>query len=165
MGSSHLECIQQAQKCVSVCVDVAWMCHKLFFVHFTHTLSTKHDGIFIPAATSPTKMPTWSPPQSRRLPLQPCHTPATLQHSIDATLQHSIDATPITSASIATAKTTGLVVCCVFTSLLAFFLLLCCPLSHELVLSPQPTATLRGRHCPPPAAKSAKTEAMVDSLI
>jgi hypothetical protein len=71
-----------------------WMWHGYgtthFLVHFTHALSTKHDGIHIHATMSPIK-------KLLRLPLQ--------SHHSTATLQHSSEATPIVSASIATAKT------------------------------------------------------------
>jgi hypothetical protein len=119
-----------------------------FLTHFTHALSTKHDGIYIPVTTPPIKKLLWSPPH---LPPQPCHTPETL----------SSNATLIVRASIATAKTMQKIGWCVFTHSLVHFWLLCCPLSHEPVLSPQPRDTLRVHHCPPLAAKSAKTEAMV----
>jgi hypothetical protein len=56
-----------------------------FLVHFTHALSTKHDGFYIPAATPSIKMPLRSPPQS---------------HHSTATLQYSIDVVPIMSMAI-----------------------------------------------------------------
>jgi hypothetical protein len=52
-----------------------------------------------------------------------------------------------------------------FKHLLAHFWLLCCPLTHKLILSPKPTDTLRGYHCPAKTAKTAKTETMVSFFI
>ena len=90
-----------------------------FLAHFTHALATKHNGICIPA-TTPLPMP-WLAPWVLPLPLlQPCHTTATVQHSNNATL--------ITRAIIATAETMQMVGCCVFTCLLAHFLLTVLPL-------------------------------------
>ena len=44
-------------------------------------------------------------------------------------------------------KENGWLLC--FYAFTCSFWVMCCPLSHKLVLSPQPTETLRGHHCPP----------------
>ena len=125
-----------------VCVGMVWIWHKPFF-------GTLHSMRFT------SLLPCLQLKSYHSHCHGCCHSPTT------ATLQHSGNATHITRASIATAKTTQKVGCCIFMQLLAHFWLLCCPLSHELNLSPQPTNTLRGHSTPHPAAKPAKTEAMV----
>ena len=125
-----------------------------FLVHFTHALTSKHDGICIPATTAPLlprSVPwllPWLPPW---LPLQPYHTTTTIQHSNNATL--------ITHTIIATPKTMQIVGCCVFKFLLAnFYYSLFCPYLHKLMLSPHPTDTLRGHNCLPPNKKKQQRE-------
>ena len=124
-----------------------------FLVHFTLALTTKHDGICIPATTPRMKKPLpWSAPWLLPWPpLHPCHTTATLQHS--------------NSAIIATTKILRMAGCCVFTFLLAHFCSLCCPCLHEFMLSPHPTCTLRGHNCLPRTKKTAKKEATVSFFI
>ena len=118
-----------------------------FLVHFTCALTTKHDGICIPA-TTPLLLPQSAPLLLPWPPLQPRHTTATLQHSNNTTL--------ITRAIITTAETMRMVGCCVFTWLLTHFCSMCCPYLHKLMLSPHPTDTLRGHDCLPLNKKQQK---------
>ena len=125
--------------------------------HFTHALTTKHDGICIPATTPPL-LPQSVPWLLPWPPLQPRHTTATLQHSNNATL--------ITHAIILpTAETKQMVGCCVVTCLLAHFCSLCCPYLHKLMLSPHPTDTLRGHDCLPPNKQNSKERSNVSFLF